>query len=140
MARSISEVMTRDVVTLPPSATLVEAALTMRGADIGDVIITAGEQPRGIVTDRDIVIRGLAEGRDPAATTVGDISSGEMMCLTPDHSTDDAARLMRQLAVRRLPIVDENDKLVGVVSLGDLAVEEDRRSPLADISAAPPNE
>ncbi|MDP9020946.1 MAG: CBS domain-containing protein [Actinomycetota bacterium] len=136
---NISEVMTRDVVSFPSSATVVEAALGMRGADIGFVVMTVEDQPRGVITDRDIVIRVVAEGLDPSETTLGEIASGEVACLTPEHTAEDAARLMRQLAVRRIPVVDDSDRLVGVVSIGDLAVEKDPESALADISASPPN-
>jgi CBS domain-containing protein len=136
---NISEVMTSDVVNLPSTASVVEAALAMRGADIGFVVMTTEDQPRGVITDRDIAVRVVAEGLNPSETTLGDIASGELVCLTPDHTAEDAARLMRQLAVRRLPVVDERDRLVGVVSIGDLAVEKDPESALADISASPPN-
>ena len=137
---TISEVMTKDVVSFPSTATVVEAALSMRGADIGFVVVTTEDQPRGVITDRDIVVRVIAEGLDPSETTLGDIASGEVVCLTPEHTAEDAARLMRQLAVRRLAVVDDRDRLVGVVSIGDLAVEKDPESALADISASPPNE
>lgn len=136
---NISEVMTSDVVSLPSTASVVEAALAMRGADIGFVVMTKESQPRGVITDRDITIRVVAEGLNPSETTLGDIASGELACLTPDHTAEDAARLMRQLAVRRIPVVDDNDRLVGVVSIGDLAVEKDPDSALADISASSPN-
>lgn len=137
---NISDVMTRDVVSFPATATVVEAALGMRGADIGFVVMTVEDQPRGVITDRDLVIRVIAEGLDPSETTLGDIASGEVACLTPENTAEDAARLMRQLAVRRIPVVDDTDRLVGVVSIGDLAVHKDPDSALADISASPPNE
>ncbi len=136
---TISAVMTTDVVSLPASSSIVEAALAMRGADIGYVVMTEQGQPRGVITDRDITVRVVAEGLDPAQTSLGDVASGELVCLTPDHSASDAAKLMRELAVRRLPVIDENDCLVGVVSIGDLAEELDSSSALADISASPPN-
>ena len=140
MARTVREVMTSDPVTLPPSATLVEAALAMRGAGTGDVIVTQDGQARGIVTDRDIVIRGVAEGLDPSQATLADIASEQLVCVTPGQGLDDAARLMRELAVRRLPVVDEEDQVVGIVSLGDLAIEQDTDSALADISSVPPSQ
>ena len=140
MAQTIAQVMTRETVTLAPSSTLIEAALAMRGAGTGDVGITLEIQSRGIVTDRDIVVRAVAEGLDPRETTLADVASEQLVCVTADQSVDEAAQLMRQLAVRRLPVVDEDDQLVGVVSLGDLAVEVDPGSALADVSAAPPNE
>ena len=134
---SISEVMTTEVVSLPSSSPIVEAALAMRGADIGFVVVTVEDQPRGVVTDRDVVMRVVAEGLDPAQTTLADVATGELVCLTPERSTADAAKLMRELAVRRLPVIDENDRLVGVVSIGDLAEEMDPESALAEISASP---
>jgi CBS domain-containing protein len=137
MAQSIREVMTPDPVTLPATATLEEAARCMKDEDIGDVLVVDNGVLRGIVTDRDIVIRGLAEGR--ASARLGDICSSELVALLPDDSVDDAVRLMREHAVRRLPVV-EDGKPVGMVSIGDLAVERDRESALADISAAPANQ
>ncbi|MDP9071782.1 MAG: CBS domain-containing protein [Actinomycetota bacterium] len=140
MAQTIRQLMTPDPVTLPPSATLVEAALAMRGAGTGDVVVTLDGQARAIVTDRDIVIRAVAEGLDPGETTLAEVANEQLVCLTPEQSVDEAVQLMRRLAVRRLPVVDEDDQLVGILSLGDLAVELDPDSALADISAAPPNE
>jgi CBS domain-containing protein len=140
VAQTVGQLMTSDPVTLPPSATLVEAALAMRGADTGDVVITLEGQARGIVTDRDIVIRGVAEGLNPAETTLSDVVSEQVVCLTADQSVDEAVQLMRELAVRRLPVVDEEDQLVGIVSLGDLARERDPDSALADISTARPTQ
>jgi CBS domain-containing protein len=92
-----------------------------------------------LLTDRDIAIRVVAEGLDPKTTKVGDVASLGLTSLTPDDSVDQAVRLMRERAVRRLPIV-EGGKPVGIVSLGDLAMERDPDSALADISAAPANE
>ncbi len=112
----------------------------MRGAGTGDVVMTLEGQARGMVTDRDIVIRGVAEGLDPNEATLADVASEQLACITPGQSVADAARLMRELNVRRLPVVDEEDRLIGIVSLGDLAVEADPDSTLADISAASPNE
>ncbi len=137
---TISEVMTTDVTSFPSDASVVAVALAMRGGDIGFVVMEVEGQPRGVVTDRDITVRVVAEGLDPSTTTLGDIGSKELVCLTPHQSTDDAAKLMRELAVRRLPVIDENDCLVGVVSIGDLAVEKDPGSALADISASSPND
>jgi CBS domain-containing protein len=101
------------------------------------VIVEKG-QIQGILTDRDIVVRGLAEGRDPARTTVGEICSRELTVLSPTDSVGDAVKVMRDKAIRRLPVV-EGGRPVGIVSLGDLAVERDPESALGGISAAPPN-
>jgi CBS domain-containing protein len=110
----------------------------MRDGSIGDVVVLEDGQVRGILTDWDIVVRVLAEGRDPAGTTVGEICSRELTTLSPTNAIADAVAVMRDKAIRRLPVV-EGGRLVGMVSLGDLAVERDPESVLGGISAAPPN-
>lgn len=135
----IRDVMTKDPQILPASASLVDAARLMRDEDIGPVIVVEGDQVVGIVTDRDIVVRAVAEDRPPSGTTVADVASRDLTTVSPDDSLDDGVRLMRERAVRRLPVV-EGGKPVGIVALGDLAVERDPDSALADISAAEPNE
>jgi signal-transduction protein with cAMP-binding, CBS, and nucleotidyltransferase domain len=137
--QSVQEVMTPSPATVPTTATLVEAASKMRQHDVGAVIVLDDSQRVvGIVTDRDIAVRAVAEGRDPKTTTVGDIASKDLQALSPTDSVADAVRLMRELVVRRLPVV-ENGRPVGVVSIGDLAQERDPDSVLADISRAPAN-
>lgn len=138
MTQSIREVMTGDPVTLDVSASLADAARAMRDHDIGDVLVTQGEQLYGIVTDRDIAVRGVAEGADVEKTTLKDLASREIAALSPDDSVESAVKMIREKAIRRLPIV-EGEKPVGIVSLGDLAIERDRDSALADVSAAPPS-
>ena len=93
----------------------------------------------GIITDRDIVVRAVADGRDPQSTTVRDASSADVVTVTPDQNLDEAVRLMQEHDVRRMPVVQEG-RPAGILSLGDLAVERDPESALADISAASPNE
>jgi len=110
----------------------------MRDSDIGNVIVVDNGHICGIVTDRDITIRGVAEERNIARLKLADICSRELATLSPQDSVEDAVRLMREKAIRRLPVV-EGGKPVGVVSLGDLAVTQDHRSALGNISAAPPN-
>jgi CBS domain-containing protein len=110
----------------------------MRDANIGDVIVLKGSQVCGILTDRDIVVRGVSEGRDLAATKVGDICSQELASVSPTDEVEQAIRLMRDKAVRRLPVVEAGNP-VGIVSIGDLAIERDPHSALGQISAAPPN-
>ena len=138
MKDSIRDVMTRNPKTLAQSATIMEAACAMRDNDIGDVVVLDQGRLCGIVTDRDIVVRALAGGCDPNRTSVGDICSRDLVTLAPDDSTGHAVRVMRERAIRRLPI-EEGGRVVGIVTLGDVAVDADRRSALADISAAPPN-
>jgi CBS domain-containing protein len=134
----IRDVMTSPAVGVPETTSLVEAARQMRFADIGDVIVVDGDRVQGIVTDRDIVIRALAEDRDPTTTTVGDIASRDTVMVEPQQPASEAVQLMRDRALRRLPVC-EDGHLVGVVTLGNLAEARDPESALADISAAPPD-
>jgi CBS domain-containing protein len=138
MATSVSDVMAQNPVTLPSDAAAMEAARRMRDGDIGDVVVSDAGNVLGIVTDRDLVVRVLAEGRDPERTRLAEVYSEELVTVQPNTSIKDAAALMRENAVRRLVVMD-GDRLVGVVSIGDLAMETDERSALADISAAEPN-
>jgi CBS domain-containing protein len=138
MAQQIRELMTPNPVALPGTASVHETARAMRDAQIGDVIVIENNQVCGIVTDRDIVVRILAETRDPATTTLADICSHSIVTVTPTESVEEAVRLMRTHAIRRLPVVD-GGQAVGIVSLGDLAVERDPGSALGEISSAPPN-
>lgn len=138
MAKVISEVMTPDPISLTVDATVAEAARQMRDYDIGDVLITDSRGLRGVLTDRDIVIRAIAAQRDPGMTQVSEILSADPICLAPGDPVGKAVDLMRRHALRRLPVC-EGEQVVGIVSIGDLAIEEDSRSALADISAAPAN-
>jgi CBS domain-containing protein len=138
MKQNIREVMTPNPTALAQTATIMEAACAMRDNDIGDVVVLDNGRLCGILTDRDIVVRALAAGRDPTRTSVGEICSRALVTLAPDDSTGEAVRVMRERAIRRLP-VEEDGRVVGIVTLGDVAVDADRRSALADISAAPPN-
>ena len=138
MAQYLREIMTQKPVTVQATDTVVAAARSMRDGNIGDVVVVDNGQIQGILTDRDIVVRALAEGRDPARTTVGEICSRELTTLSPNDAIGDAEKTMRARAIRRLPVV-EGGRPVGIVSLGDLAVERSPDSTLGGISAAPPN-
>jgi len=138
MVQSIRDVMTAHPIALPATSSVVEAARAMRDSNIGDVIVVDNNQICGIVTDRDITVRGVAEGRDVSRLKLEDICSRVLTTLSPMDSVDDAVRLMREKAIRRLPVVD-GGKAVGVVSLGDLAMTQDPHSALGNISAAPSN-
>ncbi len=138
MPETISDVMTTDLCTIQCTAPISEAAKLMRDKDVGDVLVLDGEEMCGIVTDRDIVVRAIAEGRDPDGTELNEICSRELTTVRPDDPIEQAVGLMREKHVRRLPVTD-NGHPIGVVSIGDLAVERDRQSALADISAAEPN-
>jgi CBS domain-containing protein len=137
MADTIREVMTRNPTSVEASATVQEAARLMDKEDIGNVLVVENGEVQGIVTDRDIVVRVLAKGNGPDAS-VREAASTNLEALSPDDSIDDAIKRMEQADVRRLPVV-EDGKPVGIVSLGDLAVEKDTDSALADISSASPN-
>jgi CBS domain-containing protein len=111
----------------------------MRDANIGAVVITRGDKFLGIVTDRDIVIRCVAEGRSPSDTLLEQIcSQSSMQTLRPDDDVGEAVRLVKERAVRRIPVVSDG-RPVGMVSLGDLAQLFDSESALGRLSAAPPN-
>ena len=138
MSRTVEEIMTRDPRTVNASDTIVDAARVMNESDIGDVIVVDGEEIRCIVTDRDIVVRAIAEGRDPQSTSVSDVCTTGIDTIEPSASVDDALRKMREADIRRLPVVQDG-RPVGIVSLGDLAVEREPDSTLADISAASPD-
>lgn len=137
---TIQDLMTTELCALSPQATLAEAAGTMRDRDVGDVLVIddAGEL-RGIVTDRDITVRATADGRDPTATQLGDVCTDALVTVAVDDAVDDAVRSMREHAVRRLPVVDDDGTPIGMISIGDLARSEDPSSALADISADAPN-
>jgi len=133
---TIAAVMTKQPAVLESGSPLTHAARVMRDSDIGDVIEGGGVC--GIVTDRDIVVRGIASGKDPSTTRLDEICSKDVTTVSSDTPVEEAVRLMRDRAVRRLPVVD-GDRPVGVITLGDLAMERDPSSALADISEAPPN-
>jgi CBS domain-containing protein len=138
MAQPIKNVMSRNVLTLSSTATLADAARTMRDSNVGAVIIEDQGQLVGLLTDRDIVVRAIAQERDPKSTQLSEACSKTLVSLEPDDDTDRAVEVMREKSVRRIPVV-EKGKVIGILSLGDLALERDRKSVLGSISAAPPN-
>lgn len=138
MGQRIDEIMTRNVVTVPTSATVLDAAQLMRDRAIGDVVVTDGDKLCGIVTDRDIVTRVVADDRPPARTAIGDICSKDPVAVRPDQDFSEAVSLMRSHDIRRLPVVDDGGRPVGILTLGDLAEQKDPDSALGDISSAPP--
>ena len=137
--RTVADVMTKQVVVMPAETTVNEAAKAMRAGNIGDVVVTDGPTLAGVVTDRDIVIRGIANDRDPASTRLGEITSRHLVIIPDTAPIDEAATMMREHAVRRLLVCDIDRQLVGVISLGDVAREREPDSPLGGISKAPPN-
>jgi CBS domain-containing protein len=137
---TVEDIMTTDLTTLPMSAPIEQAARLMRDEDIGDVIVINDEGAIvGLLTDRDITVRAIADGLDPSDTPVGDICSADLVTAEPRQNVDQVLTLMRQQAVRRIPVV-EGDRPVGIVSIGDLAVEREPDSALAAISAEEPDD
>lgn len=141
--RPVAEVMSGDLVAVTSDATISEVARLMRDHAIGPVVVVDGESVFGIVTDRDLAVRAVADGRDPEATPVGEVASTSVTTLSPDDTLDDAAEAMRADAVRRV-VVTERGRPIGILSLGDLARTEeaadDAGIALSDVSAAPPQD
>jgi CBS domain-containing protein len=125
MGKSIKEVMTPSPTTVEPDASVVEAARTMRERDTGIVPVVENGKLIGTVTDRDIVVRLIAEGRDPGSATVREIASTDLVTVDPQQELDEGLRLMAQHKVRRLPVVEDDGRLVGIVSQADVARQED---------------
>ncbi|MCF6522856.1 CBS domain-containing protein [Streptomyces sp. JJ36] len=135
MTQYVRDVMTPAATAVRPDATLVEAAQLMREQDIGDVLVTKDGRLLGVVTDRDITLRAVAEAVDPLTVSCLSVCTPQPVTVEPGDDVLAAAELMRQHAVRRLPVT-EDGRPVGLVSLGDLAQEREPGSPLADISRA----
>src|SRR5919201_6138069 len=122
MARSVRDVMTPSVRTVSPTQSLVEAAEVMKGEDVGSVPVEEEGRLAGILTDRDIVVRAVAERRDPQAMKVAEIASRELVTVDPEQDLDEALALMARHQVRRLPVVEEG-RLVGMLAQADVALE-----------------
>jgi CBS domain-containing protein len=138
MTRKVQEIMSAAPVCMAASESVSAAAKAMKDRGIGTVLVLSGGRLAGLVTDRDIAIRVLAENRDPLTTRLGDICSSELAVLSPDDDVETAIRIVRDRAVRRLPVIADGTP-VGVVSIGDLALDRDERSVLSEISAARSN-
>ena len=119
----LSHIMTGGIETIPPQATLAEAAKKMASQDIGSLPVCAERrQVVGIITDRDITVRAVARGMDPNRTRVEDVMTRDVLSCSSDADVEDACQLMEQRQVRRLLVTDGNDMPVGIVSLGDIAL------------------
>lgn len=118
----VHEIMTARARCIGPNNSLVEAAGLMRELDVGALPVCDEDRLAGMVTDRDLVVRGMAEGRDPYAATVREVMSEGVLSIQADQDVEEAARLMQEKQVRRLPVISREKRLVGIVSLGDLAV------------------
>ena len=118
----VSEVMTRDVQTIRPDQSAQQAASFMLNADAGSIPVTEGERLIGLITDRDLAVRGVAKGHGPD-TPGRELMTNDIVCARIDDDCDDVASKMSEAQVRRLPVIDEQERLCGIVSLGDLARE-----------------
>ena len=127
---TLKEVMSRDVQVSSPDDTIMEAAQQMREGNFGMMPVGENDRMIGAISDRDIAIRVVADGKDPGTTRVRDVMSGGIVWAYEDDSVGDAAKLMSEHQIRRLPILNADKRLVGIVALGDFAVES------ADIEAA----
>jgi CBS domain-containing protein len=123
----VSEVMTRDVKTVRPDQTAKEAATFMLSEDAGSMPVSDGDRLIGMITDRDIAVRGVARGYGPD-TPIREIMTDDIVCAREDDTIDDVASKMSRAQVRRMPVIDANDRLCGIVSLGDLAREADEET------------
>jgi CBS domain-containing protein len=126
MAKKVRDTMTADPLSITPSDQIVEAARLMRDEDIGSLPVTDEGRLVGMLTDRDIAVRVIAEGKSPTSTTVGEVFSHDPVAAQPDQDLDKALHLMAQHQVRRLPVV-ERDRLVGILAQADVALEEKER-------------
>lgn len=135
MTRTVSELMTPHPTVVEVSDTLRAVAQTMATQDLGSLVVARDGVVVGIVTDRDLVVRGLAEGV-PLDAAVGDLATDDLLTVGPDDDVADVVRIMREQAVRRVPVVRDGEA-VGVLTIGDLAAELDPGSALAEISEAP---
>lgn len=138
MNEQVKDIMTSGPITVDVGESVAAAAELMRESDVGALVVTDSSGVRGVMTDRDVTIRVVAAGWDPATTAVGDVVAPDLVAISPQDDLDTAVELMRTNALRRLPVLD-GEHLVGIVSLGDLAIERDATSALADISARTPN-
>ena len=138
MTRKVRDIMSSAPVCMAPGESVSAAAKAMKQHGIGTVLVLTDGRLSGLVTDRDITVRVLAENRDPQTTRVGDICGDELAMLSPDDDVEQACRLVRERAVRRIPVLADG-RPVGVVSIGDLALDKDATSALSGVSSASPN-
>ena len=120
----VSEVMTREVQTVRPDQRVQDAASFMLSADAGSIPVTDGERLIGMITERDIAVRGVAKGYGPD-TPVRELMTDDVICARETDDLEDVASKMSEAQVRRLPVIDEQERLCGIVSLGDLSREAD---------------
>ncbi len=119
---NVSEVMNKQIKTIQPDASIVEAARQMRDGDFGVLPVVDGDNVVGMITDRDLAVRVIAEDKDVHECTVEDAMTADLLSCHEDDSVEDVARLMAERQVRRIPVMSADNKLVGIVSVGDVAI------------------
>jgi CBS domain-containing protein len=119
----IKDVMTTSVECVRPETTLQEAAAKMKSLNVGSLPVCEGDRPIGVITDRDIVVRAIAEGRDPRTARVPEVMTADVVSVSETADVKEAARLMKDRQIRRIVVVDPSKRVVGIVSLGDIAVD-----------------
>lgn len=125
MTRHVRDVMTTHLTTVEPQASVQSVAQMMRDEDIGAVLVTESGRLRGLVSDRDLVVRAMAEGGDPDRTTVAQACSEDLVTVGPDDDLILAVQVMREHSVRRVPVVDRESHPVGIIAIADLAIERE---------------
>lgn len=120
----VCDLMTPTVGTIGPEATLQEAAQKMRDLDVGPLPVCEGERVVGMITDRDLAVRAVAMGSDPRTTRVREVMTREVVCASEGDRLVHAAELMEKMQVRRIPVVDRDQRILGILSLGDVAVRQ----------------
>lgn len=128
--RRVREVMVHDVMTVDASATLAEAARRMRDGNVGALPVVSDGQLVGMITDRDLVVRAMADGVDPSAARIGGFSTRDLVCARPESSIEEAMEVMSECQIGRLPVVDRDNRVVGMVTLSSLALRS-RQQPEA---------
>jgi CBS domain-containing protein len=134
-AMKVKDVMVKDVVTIDSLASLVDAARRMRDENVGLLPVVEGDRVHGVVTDRDLVVRAMAENADPSATRVVECASTDPICARPDWSLDQALNTMAQAQVGRLPVIDDRDHVVGIVTLSSLALRSREKEEALEAAA-----
>jgi CBS domain-containing protein len=125
--RRVRDVMVEDVVSIAPSATILEAAQKMREGNVGMLPVVENDVLRGVLTDRDIVVRGVARGADVTTTRVSECATRELACAEADWDIEDAMRVMAECQIGRLPVTDGENRLIGIVTLSSLALRSRER-------------
>jgi CBS domain-containing protein len=134
--RTVEDVMIENVITIDGTATLAEAAQRMRDGNIGVLPVLENGKVRGVITDRDLVVRGLARGADPRTTRVQDCATDQPVCAHPEWSVDEAMEAMAASRIGRLPVVDGQDRVIGMVTLSSLALRSRRQDEALETAQA----